>query len=351
MQPSYSLFPTPYSLLPPEAVRHDLWLLWRPPARKAREHGNRPAMQLPEWMRRRKEPSGPEGRPVLENLKTTVGNINRLPTLPEAATRAMAIAKDANCSLAKLSAVIERDPALAAGILKLANSALYRATCGAGSVRQAVVCLGLRECQNVILAVGMRSLFRTVPRGHQPRFEGLWRHSFLTGCLCRRLGTSLGLTFEGEEFAAGLSHDIGRVLIALGAPDHVEAADPLDFAEGPEALLREQAVLGTDHCYFGSWFANMNNLPAPLVSAVQFHHHPEAAQDHKPVVALVAVADHMANYVQREQRAEGYDATLNPAWAVLQPFVAPGRRLEELAEGIMEEAKQEAEDVSGNLAA
>jgi hypothetical protein len=31
----------------------------------------------------------------------------------------MAIAKDVNCSLAKLSAVIERDPALAAGILKL----------------------------------------------------------------------------------------------------------------------------------------------------------------------------------------------------------------------------------------
>lgn len=308
-------------------------------------------MHQPEWMRRRNESSGSEARPVLENLKAAVGNINRLPTLPEAATRAMAIAKDANCSLAKLSAVIERDPALAAGILKLANSALYRATCGAGNLRQAIVCLGLRECQNVILAVGMRSLFRTVPRGHQPRFEGLWRHSFLTACLCRRLGVSLGMAFEGEEFAAGLSHDIGRVLIALGAPDHAEAADPLDFIEGPELLLREQTVLGTDHCYFGSWFANLSNLPAAIVNAIQFHHFPEAAQEHKPVVALVAVADHMANYVQRERRAEGYDATLNTAWAVLQPYAAPGRRLEELAEGIMEEAKKEAEDVSGGMAA
>ncbi len=307
-------------------------------------------MQLPDWMRRRKDQPGPEARTILESLKATVGNINRLPTLPEAATRAMAIAKDPDCSLGRLSGVIERDPALAAGILKLANSALYRATCGAGNLRQAVVCLGLRECQNVILAVGMRSLFRNVPKGSQQRFEALWRHSFLTGCVCRRLAAALGLPFDGEEFAAGLSHDIGRVLIALGSPPHAEAADPLDFVEGSDVLLREQAALGTDHCYFGSWFANMNNLPAALVSAVQFHHAPALAEEHAPLVALVAVADHMANYVQREKRADGYDATRNPAWTVLQPYVVRGR-LEELADGVLDEATKEAEDVSGGMAA
>jgi HD-like signal output (HDOD) protein len=308
-------------------------------------------MQLPEWMRRRTQPSGAEARPVLESLKATVGNINRLPTLPEAATRAMAVAKDPNSSLGTLSAVIERDPALAASILKLANSALYRRGHAIGSLHQAVVRLGVRECQNLILAVGMRSLFRSLPRPRQARYEALWRHAFLTGCVCRGLNQALGLGLQGEEFAAGLTHDIGRVLIALGAPEHSEAADPMDFAEGPEVLLREQAVLGTDHCYFGSWFANLNNLPAPLVSAVEFHHTPEWAEEHKPLVALVAVADHVANYAQREQRAEGYDAAANPAWPVLQPFVAADRRLEELAEGVLVEARKEADDGAGSLAA
>lgn len=308
-------------------------------------------MHLPEWMRRRKGPTGADARPVLDTLKTAVGNLNRLPTLPEAASKAMAVAKDPNSSLAKLSAVIERDPALAAGILKLANSALYRTTHGVGSLHQAVVRLGVRECQNLILAVGMGSLFRAVPASRQVRYQALWRHSFLTGCLCRRLNGALGLRFEGEEFAGGLAHDIGRVLIALGAPEHAAAADPLDFAEGPEVLTREQAVLGTDHCYFGAWFADTNNLPSTLVSAVQFHHAPEWAEEHKPLVALVAVADHMANYFQREQRVEGYDAAGNPAWAVLQPHVAPGRRFEELAEGVFSEATREAEEASGSVAA
>ncbi len=83
---------------------------------------------------------------------------------------------------------------------------------------------------------------------------------------------------------------------------------------------------------------------------MQFHHAPELAEDHKPLVALVAVADHMANYVQREQRVAGYDAAANPAWPVLRPHVAPNRRFEEVAEGVLTEAQQEAEDL-GQLAA
>ncbi len=302
-------------------------------------------MHLPEWMRRHKEPPPAEARPVLETLKRTVGNLNRLPTLPDAATKAMAVAKDPNSSLAKLSGVIERDPALAAGILKLANSALYRTTYSVGSLHQAVVRLGVRECQNLVLAVGMRSLFRNVPRVRQVRFEGLWRHSFMTGCLCRRLNKGLGLGFEGEEFTCGLSHDIGRVLIGLGAPDQAEAADPMEFIEGPDLLLHEQEVLGTDHCYFGAWFANLNNLPGSLVSAVQFHHAPDAAEEHRPLVALVALADHMANYFHREKRTDGYDAASNPAWPLLEPLVPGERSFLEQAEEILAETAQEVEDV------
>jgi hypothetical protein len=125
----------------------------------------------------------------------------------------------------------------------------------------------------------------------------------------------------------------------------------MDFVEGPNLLLREQALLGTDHCYLGSWFAHLNNLPAPLVSVGQFHHAPDRAEEHGPLVALVAVADHMANHVQRQRRADGYDAVGNAAWAVLQPHVASDRRLEEIAEGILTEAMTEAEEVSGRLAA
>jgi HD-like signal output (HDOD) protein len=304
-------------------------------------------MPLPEWLRRRNELPGAEARPILQTLKSTIAGIGRVPTLPVAATRAMIVAKNPDSSLAELSAIIERDPALAADVLKLANSALFRRGSGDSNLHQAVVRLGMRECQNLILAVGMRSLFRSVPPARQEAFEALWQHSFLTACLCRRLDQALGLNLKGDEFASGLAHDIGRVVLALGSPEHAAAADPLDFDEGPEILLREHAVLGTDHCHFGAWFANMNNLPGALISAVQFHHTPESAQHHRPLVALVAVADHMANYYQRQQQVEGYEAAANPSWPVLQTHVTGRRDLADLAADLFAEAVEEAQHAAG----
>ena len=307
-------------------------------------------MNLTDLTRGRTETPGWQ-RPVPEALKASIGNLGRLPTLPEAATRAMTIAKDPNSSMAQLAAVIERDPALAAGILKLANSPLYRRSSWAvDSLKNAVVRLGERECQNVVLAVGVRSLFRRLPRARQLRYEGLWHHSFLTACLCRRLNQALDLGHDGEEFTAGLSHDIGRVLFGLGAPELFDKADPMDFVEGPDQLPREQALLGTDHGFFGAWFANLNNLPASLVSAVQFHHAPEEAQEHASLVALVATADHIANYYQRDHQIEGYDAESNVGWHVLESHLGSGARarpFSEVAAAVLAEATKEAEDVVG----
>ncbi len=61
---------------------------------------------------------------TLETLQSKIGQLSHLPTLPEAATRAMAVARDPHSSSAQLAAVIERDPVLAATILKRANSAI-----------------------------------------------------------------------------------------------------------------------------------------------------------------------------------------------------------------------------------
>ena len=261
---------------------------------------DRSAMQLPDWTRRRSDGPGTVQRPILESLKANIGSLNRLPTLPEAASKAMAIAKDPNSSLCNLSAVIERDPAMATGILRLANSPLYGPGRAIKTVHHAVVLLGMRECQNLILAIGMRSLFRNLPRNRQLRYEGLWRHSFFTACVCRQLNRILGLDYEGEEFACGLSHDIGRILIGLTLPEVFDKVDPMTFNEGPDLLSRERASLETDHCYIGAWFASYNQLPGGLVTAIQFHHTPAEAPDNHALTALVSTADHMANHYQRD---------------------------------------------------
>lgn len=294
----------------------------------------------------RKRSDAVDDRSPADILKATVGNLNKLPMMPAAATKAMAVANDPAAGLRAFGQVIERDPALATGVLKLANSPLYRIGRTIESLDQAVVRLGLRECKNLIVAVGMRSLLRSTTPATRAPCEVLWEHSFLTACLCRRLNRTLELGYQGEEFSCGLAHDLGRMLIAIGVPTHFHAADPMDFRETPRVLDREQSVLGIDHCHFGAWFANLNQLPASLVTAAQFHHHPAEAESHKTLVALVAVADHMANHLHNCHPAE-YDLAANPAWQVLAASINGGmqEKLLGLAPSLLEEAVQEAEEV------
>lgn len=151
----------------------------------------------------------------------------------------------------------------------------------------------------------------------------LWRHSVLTGVVAMAINKTFQLGFIGEEFTAGLIHDIGRSLFGAVAPDDFAKADPLDFEEVDGFLGLEQDVLRTDHCRLGAWFIAQNRLPQALVDVVRWHHSPGQAVENRRLVALTSMADHMANYLQRHGTPDGYQAEEN---------VAAGLLFEELAD-------------------
>lgn len=281
-------------------------------------------------------------------LKDALAGLKRLPMLPEAAHRALALTNDPDCTLSDLTAVIETDLTMSTRVLKLANSPLYRTGRAVETLGQAVIRLGMRECQNLILTASMESLFHNrsgIPK--KAACEALWRHSLLTACTCRHLNRALRLGFMGEEFAGGLAHDIGRILIALVAPNSFDAADPMDFQEDAGTLDRERAVLGLDHCYLGAYFGDRNQLPSRLVATVLFHHAPQDAGEHRDLAALIATADHMANYLQRTGSAEGYGLRENLGWSCLSESRGDTTEggLESSAVLLMTEAVEEAQAV------
>lgn len=238
---------------------------------------------------------------------------DKLQMLPAVATKALAMAKNPNCSIGEFASVVERDVKLASDILRVTNSVFYGARQPIISLQQAVVRLGFAHCRNVILAASLGSVMRRMPLSEAWMQAILWRHAVLTGMVNVRLNRMLNLGFNGEEFAAGLIHDVGRSLIGVVAPNHLISADPLDFEESGEFLERERVVLRTDHCELGAWFMIHSKLPEPLVDVVRFHHDPSQATENQKLVALTAVADDMANYLQRCDTAEGYQPETNPA--------------------------------------
>lgn len=268
--------------------------------------------------------------------------------LPDIAVKALAMARDPNCSIKEFSSVIERDPKLATEILRITNSAFYAARNPILNLRQAVARLGFAHCRNVILAASLGSAMRRLPLAEAWMQLVLWRHSVLTGVVAMALNKSFELSFIGEEFTAGLVHDMGRSLFGVVAPSQFADADPLDFDESGDVLKRERDILRTDHCELGAWFCEYKQLPDALVEVIRLHHSPDQAVQNRKLVAITSVADHMANYLLRNGSQDGYEPEENSASSILFDGDAHEQsRYCSMAHAIMSDAVREANSPDG----
>lgn len=248
------------------------------------------------------------------NVLRLVGN---MPTMPEVATRAMTLANDPRTTAVEFARLIEGDTAIATELLRIANSVVYSGGAPAVKLPQAVVRLGMFRCKNLIVSISMKSLIWNMTGDERLQCEALWHHGHVTACLCSQINRSYRLLFAGEEFSAGLLHDMGRILLLLADPECFTRIDAMDFREDEGTLERERAALGIDHCALGSWFGAQSQLPDILIQAMRYHHEPHLSENATKFVTLVAAADHMANHLQRGEEAEIYQPEENAALASL----------------------------------
>lgn len=283
--------------------------------------------------------------PPQELQQRLLKQADSLAMIPAVAMQALDATKDPECPISKFSSIVERDVKLASDILSMANSAMYAPPRPIASLHQAVVRLGFRQCKNLILTSSIAGLMQRVSLKQQWVRELLWQHSFTTALMGLNLNRVLHLGFQGEEFTAGLIHDLGRTLLAVLEPGLFAEFDPLDFVESFEIIEREQTIVGTDHCSLGGWFVQWSGLPDVLVDVVRYHHATELAGENEKLVALTALADHMANYLQHHGTYVGYDPTTNEAIERLVTLCGPT-----VMQKFMEQAPQLLESVSKDTA-
>ena len=116
--------------------------------------------------------------------RSLADNDLKLPSLPEVALKIRNALANEDVSVAEISRLIGSDPALAARIVKIANSALfYRGSKPITSVSAAVSQLGHRMVRNVALSYASQQVF--IGYGSQSVREflaSIWQHSVHTRC-------------------------------------------------------------------------------------------------------------------------------------------------------------------------
>ncbi|MEJ2575225.1 MAG: HDOD domain-containing protein [Gammaproteobacteria bacterium] len=157
-------------------------------------------------------------------------NVAVLPTLPDLAMRIRRAVEDGGNDARDIARVIETDPAMAAKLLKVANSAFYSRRNRAETCAAAVVRLGTRTTQKLVLSFTMREVFQARQPQLKARMRELWKHSATVAAISFTLARSTGLDDPEEAMLAGLVHDVGSIAI-------------INYSQNIPQLARDPAAL------------------------------------------------------------------------------------------------------------
>jgi HD-like signal output (HDOD) protein len=170
--------------------------------------------------------------------------------------------------------LVELDPALAARILRVANSAVYCAHGACASLAQAVVRIGATNVSGLAMAMSVMTLFKDVGGvGRQIR-----NHSAGTAVVARELAICLDLAaISSKVFLAGLLHDLGKLLL-IQTGDIAYATMVAQEISPCSLHLREQAMWGFDHATLGAHVLLAWRIPEPIPRLIACHHQPKGGQ-------------------------------------------------------------------------
>jgi HD-like signal output (HDOD) protein len=219
--------------------------------------------------------------------------LNDLPSMPPAVMRLVAAVESPDVSLPEVGEIIRTDPALAAQILRVANSAAYAGRAPAATIREALLRLGLREVRRLAVVL---SLYNAA--GKQVKVvdhDTFWQHSLgvasaaeIIARRARAPGRSgLGPNECESLFLAGLFHDLGLLALASHYPVEYESVRRLIGASDVTFCAAEMELLLTDHGELGAQLAAHWRLPPPAVGAIRAHHRPALAPPELRLPVLV----------------------------------------------------------------
>jgi HD-like signal output (HDOD) protein len=184
-----------------------------------------------------------------------------LPPLSKASAAIAAMAADGEANTAVLAQLVERDPTVAANLLRVANSAALAPRIPIVTMTQAIAWLGMSEIQSIAMAVAVRSRLFT-GAAHDARLKDMWRASVATAYWAREIARPRRITVELAHLC-GLLHRIGRPVVArclAQAPDG--SASRLSTHQHVQLIDRFEASAGAALC--GVW-----NLPEPLSTTIE----------------------------------------------------------------------------------
>lgn len=221
---------------------------------------------------------------ILEKIYTT----DDLMAMPEVISEILQAAESERLSTRNLTKIIQKDPAITAKVLKLANSPSYKRPTPIRSVNDAVSILGLTTVKCLALSL---SIFN---HNHIAAKSGIKSQNFfayilLVAAACELVAQYTSYPVPEEALVAGLMHDIGIIFLLRYFPDtYGEVIKQVE--EGKNIFDVEMSTFGIDHTEIGYHITQLWNIPENIVNAIRDHHHQPLEDPNNTLASIIKLS-------------------------------------------------------------
>jgi len=245
-------------------------------------------------------------------LNQILSKVKAFPTMPEAGAKMLSLLEEPDTEISEIEEILRYDPGLTANILKLANSAYFGIPSKIGSLKQAVILLGLKRLTQLVVASCVSAVMDKSVPGYDLPPGNLWRHSIAVSIAAEALVKDKQKTVSQDVFTLALLHDVGKLVLGTFVKEELEAIESI-AAKGVPFVVAENMILGTDHAEIGAQILTHWNFPKDVIHAVRWHHDPESPKMVNIQMDIVYLANLLCQTADTNDATGEQSVELSPA--------------------------------------
>ena len=196
-------------------------------------------------------------------------NLKASGLLPSPKGLALAIIRllqDDDYKIDDLVRLIQPDPAITGGLLKLSNAAVFGHSRPNVSLSQAVTILGTSQVRVIVIALSVMNTHRS-GNCYQFDYEEFWSRALATAISARALASYAKINSE-ENFTAGLLCSLGELAMASVYPERYGEIFSISKDSNDKRIALEREAFGNDHRELNATLLLEWGLPKLLVTAI-----------------------------------------------------------------------------------
>ncbi len=207
-----------------------------------------------------------ESTDAIDRLIDRIGQLHASPTV---AQRLLQLTRNPDFAIAEVAGCLERDPALAARILRVVNSSRYGLARKVSNIRQAAAYLGQRSLR--MFAITFALVETLTSREESSVSKKYWPRAITLATAASLLSETHAPACRDDAYTSGLLADVGILVLAQLEPARYE---PLfaSYEHGEALLDAERAEFQFTHPELGARLLQLWEVPDPVVDAVAGHH-------------------------------------------------------------------------------